>query len=552
MPEQHSLEERVLVFAPTGRDSLLTCQLLSQTGLPCCSCPSEHELVREIEQGAGTVLVAEEALQPWVIQTLVELLGRQEPWSDLPLIVFARTGGADEAVLSRLSPLSNTTLLERPVRMSTLISAVHAALRARRRQYEVRDLLLRQAEADRRKDEFLAMLGHELRNPLAAIRNALWVLGEVGSRAEPDLRQREVIERQTRHLVRMVDDLLDVSRVTLGKIILKHQPADLEEVVQRCLHDLGLAALAESHGLAIEEDTEPAPVSGDPVRLEQVVCNLVQNAIKYTPRGGTIRLTVRREGEAGVVRVCDTGVGIAVDMLPRIFEPFTQVESSRTRSEGGLGLGLPLVRSLVELHRGEVEAHSNGPGRGAEFVVRLPLRAGEIAPPPRPLRGGPLERHRVGAAHPDHRGQSGRPRVAARPPGDLGARGGSRRDRPPGGREGARGAAARRGAGRHRPARPRRQRGGAAHPGRLRHRAHGADRDDGLRPGGGPPARPAGGVRQLSGQAGRPRPPRAAAGRGAPPHPVYEKLKVFQRASRTSTNGIRFVLITSLRLASQS
>ena len=387
MPEQHSLEERVLVFAPTGRDSLLTCQLLSQTGLPCCSCPSEHELVREIEQGAGTVLVAEEALQPWVIQTLVELLGRQEPWSDLPLIVFARTGGADEAVLSRLSPLSNTTLLERPVRMSTLISAVHAALRARRRQYEVRDLLLRQAEADRRKDEFLAMLGHELRNPLAAIRNALWVLGEVGSRAEPDLRQREVIERQTRHLVRMVDDLLDVSRVTLGKIILKHQPADLEEVVQRCLHDLGLAALAESHGLAIEEDTEPAPVSGDPVRLEQVVCNLVQNAIKYTPRGGTIRLTVRREGEAGVVRVCDTGVGIAVDMLPRIFEPFTQVESSRTRSEGGLGLGLPLVRSLVELHRGEVEAHSNGPGRGAVFVDRLPLRAGEIAPRP-PRRPG--------------------------------------------------------------------------------------------------------------------------------------------------------------------
>jgi two-component system, sensor histidine kinase len=382
MPERSPLEERILVLAPTGRDALLACQLLSQTGLPCHSCSSETDLLREIGQGAGTVLVAEEALQPQIIQAMVELLGAQEPWSDLPLIVFARTGGADEDVLSRLSPLSNITLLERPVRMSTLISAVQAALRARRRQYEVRDLLQRQAEADRRKDEFLAMLGHELRNPLAAMRNALWILGEVGSREEPDLRQREVIERQTRHLVRMVDDLLDVSRVTLGKIILKRQPVDLGDVAERCLYDLGLAALAESHGLTVEEDTEPALVSGDPVRLEQVVCNLVQNAIKYTPRGGTIRLSVHPEGDNAVIRVSDTGVGITAEMLPRIFEPFTQVESSRTRSEGGLGLGLPLVRSLVELHGGGVEAVSAGPGQGTEFMVRLPLRQSESAPRP--------------------------------------------------------------------------------------------------------------------------------------------------------------------------
>ncbi len=388
MPERTPQEESVLVLAPTGRDALLTCQTLSQAGLPCCPCPSEPDLFRELGQGAGTVLVAEEALQPWVLQSLVELLDRQEPWSDLPLIVFARAGGADEDVLSRLSPLSNITLLERPVRMSTLVSAVQAALRARRRQYEVRDLLQRQVEADRRKDEFLAMLGHELRNPLAAIRNALWVLGEVGSQEEPAVRQREVIERQTRHLVRMVDDLLDVSRVTLGKIILKRQAVDLGEVAERCLHDLGLAALAESHGLAIEEDTGPALVSGDPVRLEQVICNLLQNAIKYTPRGGRVRLSVRREGDDAVTRVRDTGVGITTEMLPRIFEPFTQVESSRTRSEGGLGLGLPLVRSLVELHGGEVEARSEGAGQGTEFVVRLPLRSGDIAARParRPVR----------------------------------------------------------------------------------------------------------------------------------------------------------------------
>jgi signal transduction histidine kinase/ActR/RegA family two-component response regulator len=384
MPERSPLEERVLVLAPTGRDALLACQILSQTGLPCCSCSSEPDLFYEIQQGAGTVLVAEEALQPPIVRSMVELLGAQEPWSDLPLIVFARAGGADEDVLTRLSQLSNVTILERPVRMSTLVSAVQAALRARRRQYEVRDLLQRQGEADRRKDEFLAMLGHELRNPLAAIRNALWVLGEVGSREEPAVRQREVIERQTRHLVRMVDDLLDVSRVTLGKIILKRQPVDLGQVAERCLNDLGLAALAASHGLSIQDDTEPALVSGDPVRIEQVVCNLLQNAIKYTPHGGRIRLSVQRDGDEAVIRVGDTGVGITSEMLPRIFEPFTQVESSRTRSEGGLGLGLPLVRSLVELHGGTVQASSDGPGKGTEFMVRLPLRSGET--PPRPVR----------------------------------------------------------------------------------------------------------------------------------------------------------------------
>jgi CheY-like chemotaxis protein len=183
-----------------------------------------------------------------------------------------------------------------------------------------------------------------------------------------------VIERQSTHLVRMVDDLLDVSRVTRGKILLKHQAVDLEEVVSRCLQELGTAALAESHGLHLTVRTEPAFVEGDPVRLEQVVCNLIQNAIKYTPRGGTLSITAGVEGDEAVVRVRDTGIGLSQEMLPRIFEPFTQVESSRSRSEGGLGLGLPLVRSLIDMHGGKVEALSDGPGKGSEFVVRLPLR----------------------------------------------------------------------------------------------------------------------------------------------------------------------------------
>ncbi|HEX9940495.1 MAG TPA: ATP-binding protein [Thermoanaerobaculia bacterium] len=390
MLETGPLEERVLVMTPTGRDATLACQLLASMEVPSRACADSAELLREIEAGAGAVILADEALDPEVLAGLLEGLERQPPWSDLPLIVFTRGGETSERVLETVAPLGNATILERPVRLTTLLSAVKAALRARRRQYEVRDLLDRQAEADRRKDEFLAMLGHELRNPLSAIRNSLWVLDQAGSKEERAVRQRDVIMRQTRHLVRMVDDLLDVSRVTRGKIILKQRQVDLQEVVERCLSELGMAALARSNGLEVEVETRPALVQGDPVRLEQVLCNLLQNAVKYTPRGGRLRVSVDAEDGQAVLRVRDTGIGLSPEMLQTIFAPFAQVESSRQRSEGGLGLGLPLVKSLAELHGGRVEAASGGPGRGSEFTVRLPLLAEENAAvfrrPPAPSR----------------------------------------------------------------------------------------------------------------------------------------------------------------------
>ncbi|HEX6899438.1 MAG TPA: ATP-binding protein [Thermoanaerobaculia bacterium] len=381
LPETHPQEGRVLVLTPTGRDALLVCQLLGSIDVTGHPCASPAEMFQEIAAGAGALILADEALHPEVVQGLLATLGQQPPWSDLPLIVFTHGGETSERVLAELVPLGNATVLERPVRLTTLLSAVKAALRARRRQYEVRDLLQRQAEADRRKDEFLAMLGHELRNPLSAIRNALWVLDEVGSKEERAAHQRDVITRQTRHLVRMVDDLLDVSRVTRGKIILKRQHLDLAEVLHRCLSELGMEALARSNGLEISVQTQPVAVVGDPVRLEQVFCNLIQNAVKYTPRGGRLRVEVASEDKQAVLRVRDTGVGLSPEMLLTIFEPFAQVESSRGRSEGGLGLGLPLVRSLAELHGGTVEARSGGAGQGSEFIVRLPL----TAEAPRPM-----------------------------------------------------------------------------------------------------------------------------------------------------------------------
>ena len=219
------------------------------------------------------------------------------------------------------------------------------------------------------------MLGHELRNPMAAIRNALWVLDQVGSQDEQEVRQREIIMRQTRHLVRMVDDLLDVSRVTLGKIILQRRPVDLRDVVERCLAELGMAALARGNGLELAVDARPVLVMGDPGAARAGASATCSRTPSSTPRAaGGCRISVRRRGRRG------GGAGarhrrrpLARDAARRSSSRSPRWSSSRQRSEGGLGLGLPLVRSLVEMHGGRVEAAATGLGKGSEFIVRLPL-----------------------------------------------------------------------------------------------------------------------------------------------------------------------------------
>jgi two-component system CheB/CheR fusion protein len=229
------------------------------------------------------------------------------------------------------------------------------------------------AEADRRKDEFLAMLGHELRNPLAPIRNAVQVLRRLGP-PDPNLRRTtDLIDRQVQAMARLVDDLLDVSRITGGKIKLQREQVDLAAVVARGVETVRPLIDARGHALAVALPREPLRVEADATRLAQVVSNLLHNAAKYTEEGGHIWLTVeRRLGEAWV-RVRDDGLGIPTELLPQVFDLFTQGDRSLARSEGGLGIGLTLVKKLVELHGGGVEAHSEGPGRGSEFVVRLPV-----------------------------------------------------------------------------------------------------------------------------------------------------------------------------------
>ncbi|WP_170319921.1 ATP-binding protein [Polyangium spumosum] len=230
-------------------------------------------------------------------------------------------------------------------------------------------------EADRRKDEFLAMLSHELRNPLAPVRNSLYVLGRAAPGSEQARRAERVIERQIVHMTRLIDDLLDVTRISRGKIELQHGPLDLCELVRRAAEDH--RSVFEQNGvtLSVKRAERPVWVNGDATRLAQVVGNLLHNAAKFTDRGGRVRVSVSLDGpERASLCVSDTGMGIAKEMLPKLFDPFTQADRTIARSRGGLGLGLSLVRGLVELHGGEVRAESDGPGKGSCFTITLPAR----------------------------------------------------------------------------------------------------------------------------------------------------------------------------------
>jgi PAS domain S-box-containing protein len=231
------------------------------------------------------------------------------------------------------------------------------------------------ADASRRKDEFLAILSHELRNPLAPLRNALHILARSEPAGEQAHRMQAIIERQVSHLTRLVDDLLDVTRISRGKVQLQRERLELGALVRRTVEDHRSTLAA--NGIVLDGPTASSPMwlTADPTRIAQVVGNILSNAAKFTPSGGRVDVALEQEGEDAVLRVRDTGVGITREMLDRLFEPFTQADQSLDRARGGLGLGLSVAKDLVELHGGSVTATSEGTGRGAEFTVRLPLEA---------------------------------------------------------------------------------------------------------------------------------------------------------------------------------
>ena len=333
-------------------------------------------------------MVAEEALVDADMPGLRELLDAQPAWSDLPLVLVAGAGARLRTLVERAFPeAGNVTLLERPLNPLTLVSAIQVGMRARARQLEVRDLLQKLQQALKQRDDFLAMLAHELRNPLAPMRNALYLLKTLQA-AEPVVgKARDILERQVNHMARMVDDLLDVARLGRGKIVLKREQLDLNGAVTAALDDCQPAVRARSHKVSADLADGPLPVEADPVRLDQLLTNLLLNAAKFTPSGGEVFVETRREANMALVSVRDTGVGIRPEMLEAVFAPFAQDDQTLARSAGGLGIGLSIARSIAELHGGSLVARSEGLNKGALFEVRLPLaaaRTGEAAPRPRP------------------------------------------------------------------------------------------------------------------------------------------------------------------------
>ena len=504
LPARGPSEQRVLIFAPAGRDSAAARSILTRAGIETMICTQAATVGRELEAGAGSLLLGEETLTAPTTSALAEVLARQPSWSDLPCLVLTGPGPDSAILTAALCRLGNVTLLERPVRVAALVSAVRAALRQRQRQYELRERLgiqtllaaivesadvamvgkstegiiltwnkaaerlfgytaeevvgqsvtmlipperhdeervilsrilrgehvnhfetvrvtkdrrrfhasltispIRDAsgrivgaskvarditeqkrveremrEADRRKDEFLATLSHELRNPLAPIQNSISLLEAAGLSDPTVERVRGILQRQVGHMVRLVDDLLAVSRITRGKIELRCERLELAGAIRTALETSEPQIRRAGVDVALELPAEPLFVEADPVRLTQIISNLLNNAAVYSHHAGEVRVTARREGIQAVVSVRDHGVGIPAEMLERVFDLFTQLPGVSPGSESGVGVGLTLVRSLVQLHGGSVSAASAGVGKGSTFTFRLPL----VQPPARNVR----------------------------------------------------------------------------------------------------------------------------------------------------------------------
>jgi PAS domain S-box-containing protein len=521
---QNNQEERVLILAPIGRDAVMTARVLSNIKLKPEICANAEELCRKIKEDAGLVFLTGEALTPETMSILVETLLRQPPWSDIPLIVLTSGGSENPAnaeILEELAEVGNVTLIERPVRLMTLISAVRSVLRARRRQYEARDFLaaeietgeaLQQSEkrlrvaldaarlgawqinlktleaeasdickanfglepeanfhfddllpaihpddrervarefeqaiknreeykseyrviwrngsvhwifsrgsvnydkngapqnvvgvtlditerkeaekqrekllereqaarsaaesANRLKDEFLATISHELRTPLNAMLGWASLLRSGQLSQEESARALNTIERNARAQAEIIEDLLDVSRIITGKLSLEIKPVEPVSLVRAVIESLQPTAAARKINITQKAATGISLIMGDSARIQQIIWNLLSNAIKFTPQGGQVEIDLLPENEYLTISVRDNGQGIEPEFLPFVFDRFLQADGTTTRTYGGLGLGLAIVRHLVELHGGIVQAESDGEGKGATFTVKLPL-----------------------------------------------------------------------------------------------------------------------------------------------------------------------------------
>ena len=371
--ENNHPENRVLVLMPTGRDAALVCATLEKVGINAEPCADTEDLAEKISAGAGAILLAEEALEKKTLELLSETFDAQPVWSDLPVVLFAGNAKNSETLLEVVGTRLNATIVERPIRIAMLVSAVRGALRARQKQYQTRDLLNQLAESDHQKDLFLATLSHELRTPLNSMLGWIKLLRSK-SESPIDLnRGLDVIERNARTQSKVISDILFVSRVITGKLELDLESVDLLAITQTAIDIIMPSIEAKNINLQTSFDSRIKPVTGDADRLQQVFLNLLSNATKFTPPHGKIDVLVTGNDSNIEIEIADSGQGIKPEFIQFVFERFRQADSSYTREVGGLGLGLAIVRHLVELHGGTVDVRSSGENRGAVFTVKLPV-----------------------------------------------------------------------------------------------------------------------------------------------------------------------------------
>lgn len=390
---ESAYSERVVIVAPTARDAEVTYQLLAAAGIDGLVARGLRHAQALVQEAAGALLLTDVALADPGFPALRRALENQPPWSNLPVLALCRQGLQAPA---REAGVRNLTVLDRPSSTRAVLSAVLTALRGRRWQYQIRDQIesLLQADrslrqADRRKDEFLATLAHELRNPLAPIRTGLQLLARLPAGSPQVGQVTGMMERQMAQLLRLTDDLLEISRISTGKLVLQRERLDLRRVVEMALEASEPLVSRGRHRLSVALPDEPLPVHGDLTRLAQSLCNLINNAAKYTPDGGRIDVSLARSGTDALLAVQDSGIGLPPDMITRVFDMFAQVNRSLERSQGGLGIGLALVKRLVAMHGGEVWASSPGPGQGSTFTIRLPLLAEADARVAQPAAAAP-------------------------------------------------------------------------------------------------------------------------------------------------------------------
>jgi len=360
-----NVEDRIIIYAPTGKDARLIAQVLERAGVASHVCARAADVAVQLTQGAGALLLVDEALDAALLKDVSQFLGEQPTWSDLPVLVMSMRGLDSPEMRHAYRQLGNVTLLERPLQSVTLASAATSALRARQRQYAMREI-------DRRKDEFLAMLAHELRNPLAPVSAASDLLKLPHLDREKIRQTSDIISRQVRHMTGLIDDLLDVSRVSRGLVTLNKTVLDARQIVTSAVEQARPLIDARRHRLTVRTSPELAYIEGDQKRLVQILANVLNNACKYTPEGGEIVLAMDARENDVTFTVSDNGIGMDSHVISHIFDMFAQAERTSDRTQGGLGIGLALVKNLVQLHGGSVSARSEGVGNGSRFDITFP------------------------------------------------------------------------------------------------------------------------------------------------------------------------------------